>query len=32
VELREVLHGVRSECGISRVLTTEARMAKEVEA
>lgn len=31
VELREVLHGVRSECGISRVLTTGARMA-EVEA
>ena len=31
VELREVLHGVRSECGISRVLTTEARM-MEVEA
>ena len=31
VELREVLHGVRSECGISRVLTTEARAA-EVEA
>jgi hypothetical protein len=25
VEVREVLHGVRSECGISRVLTTEAR-------
>ena len=31
VELREVLHGVRSECGISRVLTSEARM-MEVEA
>ena len=31
VELREVLHGDRSECGISRVLTTEARM-MEVEA
>ena len=31
VELREVLHGVRSECGISRVLTTETRM-MEVEA
>jgi hypothetical protein len=31
VELREVLHGVRSECGISRVLTTERRVA-EVEA
>jgi len=26
-----VLHGVRSECGISRVLTSEARM-MEVEA
>lgn len=31
VEVREVLHGVRSTCTISRVLTTEARMA-EVEA
>ena len=28
VELREVLHGVRSECGISRVLTTERRVAE----
>ena len=28
VELREVLRGVRTACTISRVLTTEARMAK----
>ncbi len=28
VELREVLHGVRTECGISRVLTTRARAAE----
>ena len=27
-DLREVLHGVRSECGISRVLTTERRVAE----
>ena len=31
VELREVLHGVRTSCTISRVLTTERRVA-EVEA